>query len=269
MGSLSKYIKSFQMGLQSAMEYRTDFFLSILSGGFIILIQCFFWTAVFSSSDNPIVYGYTYPQMLSYSIMAGLVAKMTSTGFEWEIAEDIKNGGLNKFIVQPIGYLYYRVCCFLGRKVLQLAILLIISALALTVCVLSLNLEIEFLRITIFFPVILLSVLLNFLIYYCLSSLAFVMAEVWGVYYAAGQGILMLSGGIFPLDIFDGSVLQILNILPFRYLVYFPANIINGRLTLAEIHSGLIIQISWILIFMFVSRVCWNWGMKKYVAVGG
>ena len=65
MGSLSKYIKSFQMGLQSAMEYRTDFFLSILSGGFIILIQCFFWTAVFSSSDNPIVYGYTYPQMLS------------------------------------------------------------------------------------------------------------------------------------------------------------------------------------------------------------
>lgn len=269
MNFLKKYIKSFLMGLQSAMEYRADFFLSILSGTFIILIQCFFWTAVFASSSSPIVYGYTFPQMLSYSIMAGLVAKMTSTGFEWEIAEDIKNGGLNKFIVQPVSYFYYRVCCFFGRKALQLCILAILSAAALALCVLFLGLEIKVINILVFIPFVLLSMVLNFLIYYCLSSLAFIMTEVWGVFAAAGQGILMLSGGIFPLDIFSGGILRILNFLPFKYLVYFPANIINGHLKLEEILNGALIQAVWIILFFVLSRICWISGMKKYVAVGG
>ncbi|MCX7711787.1 MAG: ABC-2 family transporter protein [Clostridia bacterium] len=264
-----KYFRAFQMGLQSAMEYRADFFLSILSGGFIILIQCFLWTAVFASTQNPVVYGYTLPQMISYSIMAGLVAKMTSTGFEWEIAEDIKNGGLNKFIVQPIGYFYYRICCFLGRKVLQLGILMIISLFALVLCKIYLGFDLQLKRVLIFLPFVVLAMVLNFLIYYCISSLAFVMTEVWGVFIAAGQGVLMLSGGIFPLDIFGEGILKVLSLLPFKYLVFFPANIINGRFYPDEILYGAINQILWIVIMLFVSNACWRSGMKKYVAVGG
>ncbi len=269
MGLLKKYIKAFLMGLQSAMEYRADFFLSIFSGTFIILIQCFFWTAVFASSSSTIVYGYTFPQMISYSIMAGLVAKMTSTGFEWEIAEDIKSGGLSKFIVQPVSYFYYRVCCFFGRKVLQFGILAILSVAALVFCVQFLSLEINLINIILFVPFVVLSMVLNFLIYYCISSLAFIMTEIWGVFAAAGQGILMLSGGIFPLDIFSGGVLRVLNLLPFKYLVYFPANILNGHLKPEEILNGALIQTVWIILFLVLSRICWISGMKKYVAVGG
>jgi ABC-2 type transport system permease protein len=114
MDFLYKYLKAFQLGIQSAMEYRADFILSLCSGGFIILIQCFLWTAVFDSSPHPVVYGYTFPQMIAYSIMAGLVAKIVAAGFQWEIVADIKNGGLNKFIVQPMSYFLYRICCFLG-----------------------------------------------------------------------------------------------------------------------------------------------------------
>lgn len=264
-----KYFRAFQMGIQSAMEYRADFIMSIFSGGFLILIQCFLWTAIFESSTNKVIYGYTYPEMIAYSIMAGLIAKIVSTGFEWEIAEDIKNGGLNKFIVQPIGYFLYRISCFLGRKAIQLAVLFILSLIALISCSLFLNFNIEIIRIFLFLPFVFMATILNFLIYYCLSALAFIMTEVWGVFIAASQGILMLSGGIFPLDVFGKIGYKVLSILPFKYLIFYPANIINGRLTTSEILSGAIIQSIWILIFLVLANRCWKSGLKKYVAVGG
>ena len=157
---------------------------------------------VFASSKEPTVYGYTFPEMITYSIIAGLTSKMVSAGFEWEIASDIKSGGLSKFIVQPISYFYYRISCFFGRKVLQVTILFIISLAALTACSFFLGLKLEIGRILLFLPFVFLAMILNFLIYYSISSLAFTMTEVWGVFAAAGQGILMLSGGIFPLDVF-------------------------------------------------------------------
>ncbi len=269
MKALHKYLRTFQMGIQSCMEYRVDFIMSIFSGCFIVLIQIFLWTAIYRSSSSTVIYGYTYAQMIAYSLVAGLTAKIVSTGFEWEIEEDIKNGGLNKFIVQPIGYFMYRISSFLGRKALQILVLIILSLVALLACSYYLNLSIDVSRILIFIPFVFLATLLNFLIYYCLSALAFVMTEVWGVFVAASQGILMLSGGIFPLDVFGEDVNHILSLLPFKYLIFYPANIINGRLTMAEITNGAMIQLIWILVLFVVANRVWVWGLKKYVAAGG
>lgn len=269
MKALHKYLRTFKMGIQSCMEYRADFLMSIFSSCFILLIQIFLWTAIFRNSTSPVIYGYTYAQMIAYSLVAAFTAKIVSTGFEWEIQEDIKNGGLNKFIVQPIGYFMYRISSFLGMKALQILALIILSFGALFACSYYLDLSLEISRILIFIPFVFLATLLNFLIYYCLSALAFVMTEVWGVFSAANQGILMLSGGIFPLDVFGEGINRILNLLPFKYLISYPANIINGRLTMAEILNGAMIQSIWILILFIIANRVWVWGLKKYVAAGG
>lgn len=269
MKSYNKYLRTFQMGLQSAMEYRADFILSIFSGAFIVLIQCFIWIAVYSGSPGTKVYGYTFPEMISYSILAGVVTKLTATGFEWDIAADIKSGGLSKFIVQPVGYFYYRISSFLGRKVMQVSILLLISLVVLIACNILIGLKLEIIRLMLFLPFVFLSMLLNFFIYYCVSSLAFTMTEVWGIFFGTSQGILMLSGGIFPLDVFGENVSRVLGMLPFKYIVYYPVNIVNGRLSPDEILYGAVVQMFWIIVMILLSSLCWKQGMKKYVAVGG
>ena len=52
---------------------------------------------------------------------------MVATGFEWEIADDIKNGGLNKYVIKPVGYLPYRIACFLGQKSFQAVLMLVLA----------------------------------------------------------------------------------------------------------------------------------------------
>mgnify|MGYP007000010321 FL=1 len=55
------------------------------------------------------------------------MSKLVITGFEYQINEDIKDGGLNKYLIRPVNYCGYRFCSYLGEKMPQLILLLLIS----------------------------------------------------------------------------------------------------------------------------------------------
>lgn len=251
------------------MEYRTNFLLSLASGAFAILIQYFVWTAIYKSNPSNTLFGYEYEQMIVYIILAGLLSKVMSTGFEWEIASDIKNGGLSRFLVQPIRYLPYRIMNFLGAKLVQLFMFSIISAIILVSLYFSIGLELAFGNIGLLFLVILLSLLLNCLLFYCISALAFWITEIAAVFIGLGVVTNILSGGIFPLDVFGEKVEKVLLMLPFPYVIYFPLNILGGKYTMGDIVNGLLIQCFWIIICYALAKLLWHKGMKKYVAIGG
>ena len=269
MNIIRKYLKLLSMGIQSGIEYRADFFLRIVSGMFVIVIQCVLWTAVFQQASEKVIYGYTYAQMITYVIIAALVAQITSTGFQWDITNDVKNGGLSKFLTQPVNYTLYRAFSFFGKKVSQVALLTVVTFIALLACTFFLDFRLEVGRIFLFLLFLLFAIFINFLIYYCLSTLSFVMLEVWGLFALANQTILFLSGGVFPLDVFGDGMNRVLAILPFKYIVYYPINVLNGRLDMATIKQGLIVEFVWILVLILLSKLLWTMNMKKYVAVGG
>ena len=102
------YLHVFSLGIQTSLEYRSDLYLSLFSTVFPTILQLYIWQAIYTSPDM-VYQGYTYPQIVLYSLMSGLVTKLTSCGFEYRIGEDIKSGGLNKFIVRPVNYVFY---CF-------------------------------------------------------------------------------------------------------------------------------------------------------------
>lgn len=104
----NKYVKVLQLGMQNEMEYRANYWLQMAGFMLPIMTQIFLWLAVFGSSGQARVLGYSLPEMLVYVVMAGVTGKLIATGFEYEIATDIKEGGLAKFMVQPVHYFAYR-----------------------------------------------------------------------------------------------------------------------------------------------------------------
>ena len=113
---LHKYFKAFELGFQTALEYRINFLISLISAAYPIFIQTFLWTAIYNNSTGDLVYGYTYRQMIAYTFLAGLVTRIVRTGFEYEIMDDVKSGKFSSFLVQPLGYFPYRLCSYFGRK---------------------------------------------------------------------------------------------------------------------------------------------------------
>lgn len=264
-----KYLKAFTISLQRSMEYRASFFISLLSAVFPIIMQYFLWTAIYGNSHDSSLYGFTYNQMIAYIVLSSIVACIVNTGFEWEIANDIKNGGLNAYIVKPIGYLPYKAACFLGGKSMQLGIMII---LVIIICILLntfLGFVTQFVSVVFFFLSIILALVINFLMFFIMSTSAFWLAEVWGVFAGLAVLINLFSGGLFPIDVFGERIAFVLNYLPFKYTIYFPITVLNGSISQDAILKGLSIQCVWIFILLFVSKLFWNMGTKKYVSIGG
>lgn len=262
-------MKVFNLAMQSAMEYRANFLLSLLSGIFVIVIQFFVWTAIYQSSLSNEMFGYQYNQMIVYIIMAGIFTKVMETGFEWEVAADIKEGGLSRFLVQPIRYMPYRIMNFLGKKLIQLILVCGISAVLFAVIGVTIGVPFYFSQLPWMLLAVMFALLLNCLIFYCISALAFWVTEISAIFVGLGVVSSILSGGIFPLDVFGDRIQQIFCFLPFQYVIYFPLNMITGKYSNAEIMNGMLLQLLWITIFYLLANFLWRIGMKKYIAVGG
>ena len=258
------------MGLSDAMQYRLNFMLGLISIIFPITIQLFIWNAVYSGKGDTIVYDFSYHQMIFYTLLSAIVSKfVASDGFEGEINQDIKYGGLNKYLVKPISYSGYRISCSLGKKVPQAMVIVILLVIVLTVCSIVLKETLEPIRVIAFFISICLGTVLNLIHVYCISALAFWISDAGSFFQISALVVNVFSGGIFPLEIFGDTVNRIFNYLPYKYTIYYPVTIVNGKLESTRIAEVIGLQFFWILVLMLLSKVLWRIGMKKYNAIGG
>ncbi|MBN1563141.1 MAG: ABC-2 family transporter protein [Anaerolineae bacterium] len=268
-GWLQKYRRTLEMGLQTALEYRVNFAISLIGAIYPIIIQSFLWTAIYDASSETELYGYTYRQIIVYTFLAGLISRLVHTGFEYDIMDDVKNGKFSNFLVQPIGYFPYRLANFFGQKLPNMILILIILA----VILLGLNtvwgISITLGRIVLFLLTLVLALVLNFIIFYAISAIAFWLVEIGFLFEGIRIVIILLSGGIFPLEVFGPRFVQITNLLPFKYTVSYPINVLNGRLSVGDIGTGMITQCVWIVLCMLLAAYLWRVGSRRYVAVGG
>jgi len=266
---LKKYTKAFELGFQTALEYRLNFLLSLISAVYPIFIQYFLWSAVYSASPGGEVYGYTYQQMMAYTFLAGLTSRIVRTGFEYDIMDDVKSGKYSKFLVQPLGYFPYRLASYFGAKLPNLAMVLIILA----VVMLGLNaiwgIAIVPLRVLLFLATLALALALNFLIFYGLRAVAFWLTEIGFLFEGVRIVIILLSGGIFPLEVFGETFVRVTNLLPFKYTTAFIVNTLTGKIPLPEVYEGVLVQFFWIGVCYLFALLTWKLGGKRYIAVGG
>ncbi|XOK61778.1 ABC transporter permease [Paenibacillus elgii] len=264
-----KYVVAFRIGFQSSLEYRFNFFLSLFSAVFPIVVHYYIWTAVYASSGESGLFGYSYQEMIMYTIIAAVVSKLVITNMEHAIAEDIKSGGLNKYMVKPIAYFGFRICSFIGQRLIYVVISLLVI-LALTFALNSFYKQHTGLeRLLAFFLSLCLSVILSFLISYALCAFAFWLSEISYFFVVTSLLVNIMSGGMFPLEIFGEGLQQLFRYLPFHYMIYFPVNVLNGKIVDGLIWQGIAGQGIWIGLMLIVCHLAWKRGMKRYLGLGG
>lgn len=265
---MSSYRCVFLMGVEQALEYRVSFFLSMLSAAFPIIIQTTMWNYLYGHSDAAAIFGYQQGEILLYTLLATIVSQLVSTGFEWEMNGDIKMGGLNKYLIRPVGYKGYQFFRFLGQKVPRVMVIVPVMAVIIGLAFWQ-GMPVSAGRVLAFLASLGLALLLNFSIFYCVGLLGFWLTDVDKLFGTISIVLTVASGGVFPLDIFGGIVEILVSLLPFGYTAQFPVNIINGRFGWGRIGVGIAFQIGWIFFFACLGNVMWRRGLKRYAAVGG
>ena len=80
--------------------------------------------------------------------------------------------------------------------------------------------------------------------------------------------MFFLAGRLAPLELFPAFVQTIATVSPFRWMVYFPVELLTGRLTPQETLFGLGMQVLWLGLTVVILRFVWRAGVRQFSAVG-
>ncbi|MGH2560591.1 MAG: ABC-2 family transporter protein, partial [Thermomicrobiales bacterium] len=83
-----------------------------------------------------------------------------------------------------------------------------------------------------------------------------------------GTLTMFLAGQIAPLSLFPEPVRVVASILPFRWMVAFPVEVLLGRVNGDDLLIGIGMQALWIALALLGMRWLWSRGVRRYSAVG-
>jgi ABC-2 type transport system permease protein len=110
---------------------------------------------------------------------------------------------------------------------------------------------------------------LGFFFEAAIGMIGFWFLEVSSFLYVINTLNFFVSGHMFPLDLLEPPWPQILKVLPFQYLAYFPAAVILGKIHGPDLVVGLLVQLTWAIGLMLLAIWLYRRGLRRYSAYGG
>jgi ABC-2 type transport system permease protein len=263
--------------LEERLVYRGDFALGTLMRFLPIVTQIFLWTAVFQAAQgqNQIA-GYTRDQVVAYYLLTMIGRAFSSMpGLAGGIARQIRSGEIKKFLIQPIDMLGFLLLSRVAHKLAYYSVAIAPFALVFFLCRgffadLPSGAATHSLST---FAAFVLALVMGFLIGYFLEAslglIGFWSLEVSSLLFVYMLLNFFLSGHMFPLDMLPEPIRTLVDLLPLRYLAYFPSAIFLGKFTDAELMRGLCIEAAWLVFFIALSRFTFHRGVKRYSGFGG
>ncbi|MBN2148038.1 MAG: ABC-2 family transporter protein [Anaerolineales bacterium] len=249
----------------SWLQYRSFFFL--LAFGWMVppLIYMLVWSA--AAGETGQVGGLGRGQFVTYYLVLILVNQLTYSQTNWTVGDLIRAGEMNRILLRPLAPIYDTLASEAAGKIVYMAFLLPIVALL--GLILRPELQLETFNLLAFLPALLFAWALRFFWGYWLALLAFWATRADALLAVQDALIFLLAGQVAPTALLPGPLHTTAVILPFRYMLGFPVEVLTGQLTQSEIGFGLAIQAGWLLLALALSAVIWRSGLRRYSAIGG
>jgi ABC-2 type transport system permease protein len=262
---LALYVQQFKTTFASMLQYRASLFIWMIGQVLEPLIYLVIWTTV-SAGRGGSVGGYTVPEFAAYYIVFMLVNQVTFTWIMYEYEYRIREGLLSPALLRPVHPIHADISDNVSSKLVTLPVMLAIAAALALFFHPAASLQVW--SALLFIPAIVLAFLVRFLVEWALAQAAFWTTRVSAINQVYFVLLLFLSGQIAPLTLFARPIQILAAILPFRWMIGFPVELILGRLTMMEAVTGLLAQAAWLLLSLGLVRLVWRAGIRIYTAVG-
>ena len=255
--------------IEERLMYRGDFAFATLVRFLPIVTQVFLWGAIFGGDKSLKLNGYTYPAMVSYYLLVMVSRAFSSMpGLANGIAMSVRDGSVKKYLLQPVDMLGYLFWHRIAHKSVYYAVAAGPFALVFWLCRDYLPAYPGHTVMLAWAASLVMAFLIGFLIESLIGLVSFWFLEVSSLIFIYMMINYFLSGHMIPLEWIEGWIPAV-NYLPFRYLAYFPASILLGKVPVEEIPAGLCIQFAWIVGLLIANRIAFSRGVRRYGAYGG
>jgi ABC-2 type transport system permease protein len=204
---------------------------------------------------------------VAYYLIFILVNQLTYAQTNWTVGDLIRVGQMNTLLLRPLSPVFNTLASEVAGKVVMMAFAIPVSGL------LALLLRPE-LHVTLanglsFLLALGLAWALRFFWGYWLALLAFWSTRADALLAVQDAMVFLLAGQVAPIVLLPGVLRQVATVLPFRYMVGFPVEILTGQLGRTDLWLGFGLQVGWLWMSLALFIILWRVGVTRYTAVGG
>ncbi len=266
---MQKFRKIFEISLQNRFEYRLNSFLWMIYSFIPILTSMALWNTVYTQNRN-IAGFYSRNEMMTYYFIMMIVTNLLQVGYDYHgVANDIKTGGINTYLVRPYDFMTYKFIYSLSENVLFVVIGTIPIAVIWFLFRDMISVDVNGKDWVFFLLAIIIGYIIHFESLFIMSICAFFMNSITSLYMTLNILKSIVSGQLFPLSILPNYFFIVLKYSPFQYIAYYPVCILQKRYSYKEMIYFTVFGCIWAVILFVLSRVVWKKGLTKYSAFGG
>jgi ABC-2 type transport system permease protein len=264
MKALRAFPTLLRVGFADAVAYRAEMVVWMLSMT-MPLVSLALWTAVAARAP---VGRYTSTHFAAYYLATMVVRQLTGSWVVWELIQDIKSGALAARLLKPMHPFYTYAAANIAAVPMR-ALLVVPVAVILLFFTGGRHLPHDPVLIAIL-PLSLVGAwLMTFFVMSIVATLSFFMESSTSIFDAWFAFFMLLSGYLLPLDLFPGWVQRATDILPFRYILAFPVEVLIGDLSRRQAVIQLVVQWAYAATIALSSLALFRAGLKRYGAFGG
>ena len=258
---MNPYLLVIKLQLQDIAEYRLDFIIHLVKYAVMVILMALVWLAVDAEGSLGIDRGET----IRYFFFAAMLYSL-SNFHTWYIEEDIKLGGLSKYLLKPIEPHGYYLSKEIAAAVTELFLKVIIMLPILFA--LGFNFAIPFAAFGLFLLFLPLIFMFAFNLLTSISYLAFWLNDVFAIRWSLMIVFRFLSGVLVPISFFPLVLQDLFWYLQFQHLAYTPIQLIQQNYSVSTGATGLGILLLWTVGIVQARKFIWNTGVAQYEGTG-
>lgn len=261
---MRSYLAVFLLMFKDKIVYRFNFLVDITNPFIQLMIVWFVWSAVYASTANAEIAGYTFSAIIAYSCIGIMIRSYTHTSVEFYVEHEVRTGAIGALLIKPINYPLYCLARELGAVVFLLAsrVPLLIYAFFMLNLPLPTN--------ALFFVSAVLGYFVNYQIAFLTAIWAFwTTGKIWGLRLARLIISEIASGAVVPLTFFPIFIRSVFELLPFQTVYYIPILIYLGKLKGLTALGAITIQLTWCILLFIIAYYVWKITVRKLIIQGG
>lgn len=240
--ALGAYASVWSLHLRNTLVKRVDHLSSIATGLLLAYALAFLWRTLYENGIVPA--GVPLDQMVTYAILGSVLSTAFQTDIVFSTAWRVRTGDIVIDLARPIWWQFAVMAEFMGIGVAQLLVLAV-PIVVISAVLLGMAAPASSVAAALFFPSVILGLVINFGIVFLIILLAFEFTEVGGFEYAVRGLRPLLTGAFVPLWLFPVWVRGTLEASPFPSIYFAPLSIYVGVVEGTELWLTLVRQIAW------------------------
>jgi len=255
-----------QVNWAEQWQYRANLIMYLLYWLVSPIIYLAVWTSIANSKGS--VSGLTANDFVTYYMTLLIVDQITSNIVIHTFAYKVQDGTLAAELIRPIhpmltnalvNNIAFKVLTMIGFIPIWIVLFFLYKPDFSSVTISGVLLAI---------PAVIMGFLVGFLLSAAITSLAFWTTRVYSIHEFYYAMILLFSGQFVPLILMPKLIQDIAQYLPFQLLIYFPIQLILGKLSSAQIMQGYVVGVIWLSTSIVLFNLIWRNGVKRFSAVG-